>query len=84
MRSTAGAKVTKKHVFEASCPTRERRWRETDSPVVREELARGRARHAHLPGMRRWSCGCGARHAMCAVGEAPVRAIYEVSRATLA
>jgi excinuclease ABC subunit A len=41
--STAGKKVTKKHAFEGIIPNMVRRFRETDSPAVREELARYRS-----------------------------------------
>ena len=37
---SAGRKVTKKHAFEGILPNMARRYRETDSAVVREELAR--------------------------------------------
>lgn len=72
----------KKHPFEGVIPNMARRWRETDSAVVREELARLRSRQT-CP-----ECG-GARlraEARCVtVGEgADARAIHEISRATLA
>ncbi|MBV8619141.1 MAG: excinuclease ABC subunit UvrA [Curvibacter sp.] len=38
-----GRKVAKKHAFEGIIPNLQRRYRETDSPVVREELARLRS-----------------------------------------
>ncbi|MBA2960690.1 MULTISPECIES: excinuclease ABC subunit UvrA [Ramlibacter] len=41
--STAGRKVTKKHPFEGIIPGMARRYRETDAPAVREELARYRS-----------------------------------------
>jgi len=40
-----GRKVTRRHPFEGVLPSLERRWRETDSPAVREAL--GRLRSAH-------------------------------------
>ena len=42
----------KEHPFEGVIPNLERRYRETDSLVVREELAK-LPQHARLPGMRR-------------------------------
>ena len=41
--SSAGRKVTKKHAFEGIIPNMARRYRETDSVAVREELARYRS-----------------------------------------
>ncbi len=38
----AGRKVSKKHPFEGVIPNFERRWRDTDSSVVRDDLARYR------------------------------------------
>ncbi len=35
-----GKKISRKHPFEGVVPTLERRWKETDSSVVREELAK--------------------------------------------
>ena len=83
----AGKKVTKKHPFEGIITNFERRYRETDSAVVREDLARYRsvqpcpdcggtrlrreARHVYLVGTSEG-------------GEQPSRkAIYEVSNITL-
>ena len=64
----------KEHAFEGVIPNLERRYRETDSVVVREELAKLRNTQ-HLPGMR--------RHAPAARGapraRSPSRRIYEVS-----
>ncbi len=40
--NSAGRKVTKKHPFEGIIPNMARRYRETDSAMVREELARYR------------------------------------------
>ncbi|TSE32195.1 excinuclease ABC subunit UvrA [Tepidimonas charontis] len=39
-----GRRVTKAHPFEGILPNLERRWRQTDAPAVREELARLRVR----------------------------------------
>ncbi|MDN8820398.1 hypothetical protein Q0N24_14330, partial [Staphylococcus aureus] len=41
--ASSGRKVTKKHPFEGILPNMERRYRETDSANVREELARHRS-----------------------------------------
>jgi excinuclease ABC subunit A len=40
--SERGRKVTRRHPFEGVLPNLERRWRETDSPAVREALGRMR------------------------------------------
>jgi excinuclease ABC subunit A len=74
-------KVTKKHPFEGIIPNMARRYRETDSVVVREELARYRSSQPCT------DCGgtrlCReARHVKVGDG-AQARAIYEVSHATL-
>ncbi|KAF1050033.1 excinuclease ABC subunit UvrA [Xylophilus sp.] len=73
--------VVKQHPFEGILPNLERRWRDTDSPAVREELSRLRATHV-CP-----DCG-GARLRAEAravlVGEgAQARSIHAVSHATL-
>jgi excinuclease ABC subunit A len=44
--SQPGRKVSKKHVFEGIIPNMERRWRETDSTLVREDLGRLRGERA--------------------------------------
>lgn len=76
-----GKTVTKKHPFEGIIPNMARRYRETDSAVVREDLARFRSTQpcpeCHGTRLRRE-----ARHVK--VGEGTqARAIYEVSHATL-
>ncbi|HSW32041.1 MAG TPA: excinuclease ABC subunit UvrA, partial [Steroidobacteraceae bacterium] len=43
--SERGRKVTRRHPFEGVLPNLERRWRETDSPAVREALGRLRSTH---------------------------------------
>ncbi len=77
-----GKSVTKKHPFEGILPNMARRYRETDSVVVREDLARYRSTQpcpdCHGTRLRRE-----ARHVRVGEGEQS-RAIYEVSRATLA
>ncbi|MBN8556975.1 MAG: excinuclease ABC subunit UvrA [Proteobacteria bacterium] len=77
----AGKKVSKKHPFEGILPNMARRYRETDSAVVREELARYRGQQP--------CADCGgtrlrkeARHVFVGDG-AQRRAIYEISHATL-
>ena len=79
--SFAGKKLSKKHPFEGIIPNMERRYRETDSVAVREELARYRSMQP---------CNeCGgtrlrreARNVKLGEGE-QARAIFEVSHATL-
>ncbi|MFZ4481602.1 MAG: excinuclease ABC subunit UvrA, partial [Rhodoferax sp.] len=77
----AGKKLGRKHPFEGIIPNMERRYRETDSAVVREDLARYRSTQGCL------DCGGSrlrreARHVK--IGEGPqARAIYEVSHLTL-
>jgi excinuclease ABC subunit A len=76
-----GKKLTKKHPFEGVIPNMQRRYRETDSSVVREDLARYRSvqpcPECHGSRLRRE-----ARHVK--VGEGVhARAIYEISSATL-
>jgi len=79
--SFQGKKLTKKHPFEGVIPNMQRRYRETDSAVVREDLARYRGSQAcpdcHGTRLRRE-----ARHVKIGEG-AQARAIYEVSHATL-
>ena len=76
-----GKTVTKKHPFEGIIPNMARRYRETDSAVVREDLARFRSTQpcpeCHGVRLRRE-----ARHVKLGEGE-QARAIYEVSHATL-
>jgi len=74
-------KSTKKHAFEGIIPNMQRRYRETDSPVVREELARYRSSQtcADCQGSR---LRTEARHVR--LGEGPqAQAIYQVSHLTL-
>ncbi len=76
-----GRKVSKIHVFEGIIPNMQRRYRETDSAVVREDLARYRSSQACLEcagtRLRRE-----ARHVKIGEG-AQARAIFEVSHITL-
>ncbi len=76
-----GKKLTKKHPFEGIIPNMQRRYRETDSTLVREDLSRYRSTQACT------ECGGSrlrreARHVK--LGEGPnARAIFEVSHSTL-
>ncbi|WP_189689833.1 excinuclease ABC subunit UvrA [Pseudorhodoferax aquiterrae] len=76
-----GKKLTKKHPFEGVLPNMQRRYRETDSAVVREDLARYRSvqpcPECHGSRLRRE-----ARHVKVGEG-AQARAIYEISAVTL-
>ncbi|MDR0479342.1 MAG: excinuclease ABC subunit UvrA [Burkholderiaceae bacterium] len=79
--SFAGKTVAKKHPFEGIIPNFERRWRDTDSAVVREELARYRA-HRVCPDCGGARLSRTARHVF--IGEGPQRrAIYQISHITL-
>ena len=77
-----GKAVVRNHPFEGVLPNMARRYRETDSTVVREDLARYRSTQpcpdCHGTRLRRE-----ARHVRVGEGEQS-RAIYEVSHATLA
>lgn len=89
--NSAGKKVSKKHPFEGVITNFERRYRETDSAAVREELARYRgvqpcpdcegtrlrteARHVYLVGAPDEGADASARGNR--------KAIYEISQTTL-
>ncbi len=79
--ASTGRKLTRKHPFEGILPNMERRYRETDSVVVREDLARYRSTQACMAcagtRLRRES-----RHVKIGEGT-QARAIFEVSRVTL-
>ena len=79
--ASAGRKVTKKHPFEGILPNMARRYRETDSPIVREELARYRGTHP-CPDCGGTRLKREARHVFIGEGEHR-RAIYQVSHVTL-
>jgi excinuclease ABC subunit A len=79
--SAAGRKVSKKHPFEGVIPNMERRYRETDSVNVREELARYRSVQP-CPECGGTRLRSEARHVKVGEGE-QARAIYEIGRATL-
>jgi len=77
----AGRKVNKKHPFEGIIPNMERRYRDTDSVTVREELARYRSLQP-CPECRGTRLRSEARHVRLGEGEQAL-AIYEISHATL-
>ncbi len=79
--ASAGKKVSKKHPFEGILPNMARRYRETDSAVVREELARYRS-HQPCPDCAGTRLNRTARHVFVGEG-AQRRAIYQVSHVTL-
>ncbi|MBI2750715.1 MAG: excinuclease ABC subunit UvrA [Burkholderiales bacterium] len=79
--ASQGKKLSKKHPFEGILPNMTRRYRETDSALVREDLARYRSTQPCQ------SCNGSrlrleARHVKIGEGT-QARAIYEISRATL-
>ncbi|HEX9718434.1 MAG TPA: excinuclease ABC subunit UvrA, partial [Ramlibacter sp.] len=80
-RSSAGRRITKKHTFEGVIPNRERRYRETDSVMVREDLARYRSLQP-CPDCRGTRLRSEARHVKIGEG-GEARAIYEIGHATL-
>ena len=77
----AGKAIRKKHPFEGILPNMERRYRETESSTVREELARLRSSRpctaCHGSRLR-----TEARHVKVGEGE-QARAIYEINGSTL-
>ena len=76
-----GRKVSKKHPFEGIIPNMQRRWRETDSTLVREELGRLRGTRA-CPECGGTRLRAEARHVK--IGQdSQARAIFEVSHLTL-
>jgi excinuclease ABC subunit A len=78
---SAGRKVAKKHTFEGILPNMERRYRETDSVAVREELSRYRSMQP-CPDCKGTRLRSEARHVK--VGEGgQARAIYEIGHMTL-
>ena len=74
-------KVSKKHPFEGIIPNMARRYRETDSPAVREELARYRGVQP-CPDCGGTRLRREARHVKLGEGD-QARAIFEISRVTL-
>ncbi len=79
--ASAGKKLAKKHPFEGIIPNMQRRYRETDSSVVREDLARLRSTQ-HCPACDGSRLRLEARHVKIGEGD-QARAIFEVSRVTL-
>ena len=79
--SASGKKQSKKHPFEGIIPNMQRRFRETDSSVVREDLARYRATQpcTSCAGSR---LRLEARHVRIGEGDQS-RAIFELSHLTL-
>lgn len=77
----AGRKLTKKHPFEGIVSNMERRYRETDSVAVREELARYRSLQP-CPECAGTRLRSEARHVKVGDG-AQAKAIYEIARMTL-
>ncbi len=78
---SSGKKLTKKHAFEGILPNLQRRYRETDSAVVREELARYRNTQP-CPDCMGSRLRREARFVKIGTGD-QMRAIYEISRSTL-
>ncbi|MCZ8252968.1 MAG: excinuclease ABC subunit UvrA [Hylemonella sp.] len=79
--ASKGRKVTKTHAFEGIIPNMTRRYRETDSALVREDLARLRGTQP-CPSCQGTRLRPEARFVKIGDG-AQSRAIYEVSRLTL-
>ncbi|MFM2035814.1 MAG: hypothetical protein RL459_1079, partial [Pseudomonadota bacterium] len=79
--ASQGKKVSKKHVFEGIIPNMQRRYHETDSALVREDLSRYRSIQPCT------DCGGSrlrreARHVKVGEGD-QARAIFEISHSTL-
>ncbi|MBG9389192.1 excinuclease ABC subunit UvrA [Caenimonas aquaedulcis] len=79
--ASAGRKVTKKHAFEGILPNMERRFRETDSVAVREELARFRSMQP-CPDCHGTRLRSEARHVKLG-DDAQAKAIFEIGHMTL-
>jgi len=79
--ASQGKKVSKKHAFEGIIPNIQRRYRETDSALVREDLARLRGTQP-CPACAGTRLRTEARHVKVGEGEQS-RAIFEVSHLTL-
>ena len=79
--ASQGKKLTKKHPFEGIVPNMARRYRETDSALVREDLSRYRSTQ-HCPACEGSRLRLEARHVKIGEGD-QARAIFEISRATL-
>ena len=79
--ASQGKKLTKKHPFEGIIPNMQRRYRETDSALVREDLARLRSTQ-HCPVCDGSRLRAEARHVKVGEGE-QARTIHEISKSTL-
>jgi len=79
--NSAGKKLSRKHPFEGIIPSMARRYRETDSAAVREELARYRGLQP-CPDCHGTRLRSEARHVRLGEGEA-ARTIFEISHVTL-
>lgn len=79
--ASAGRKINKKHPFEGIIPNMERRYRETDSAAVREELARYRSLQP-CPACAGTRLRSEARHVRLGEGE-QAKAIFEIGHMTL-
>jgi excinuclease ABC subunit A len=78
---SAPKKINKRHPFEGILTNMARRFRETDSPTVRDELARYRSLQP-CPDCQGTRLRTEARHVKIGQGE-HARAIFDISRATL-
>ncbi|MCX7694035.1 excinuclease ABC subunit UvrA [Tepidimonas taiwanensis] len=77
-----GRRVTKHHPFEGILPNFERRWRDTDSPAVREELGRYRSTHV-CPACHGSRLRPEAMHVFIGEG-AQRRTLHDIAQMTLA
>ena len=80
--ASAGKRITKQHPFEGIVRNFERRYHDSDSATVREELARYRATHP-CPSCHGARLRKEARHVFVGTGEQR-RAIFDIGRITLA
>ncbi len=79
--ASQGKKISKKHPFEGVIPNMQRRYRETDSALVREDLARLRGTQP-CPDCKGSRLRIEARNVKIGEGN-QARAIFEISHATL-
>ena len=79
--ASQGRKVSKKHPFEGIIPNMARRYRETDSVMVREDLSRYRSTQA-CPDCQGTRLRREARHVRIGEGT-QARAIFQIGHATL-
>jgi excinuclease ABC subunit A len=80
--SERGRRVTRRHPFEGVLPNMDRRWRETDSPAVREALGRMRSARP-CPACGGTRLRREARHVFVGDGDGR-RAIFEIESTPLA